>query len=265
MRRRYERQIKALRGSDTAKAALLAGAMIANNLIALGSTFVFSRLVGNYGALAALVSYLLILTVAGLAMQVATAREGVLGHLGVGEGLVVTVRRWSWSMLAVTLVLSVASILARQPIANLVGVRRYPWAAAAGIPAGCLYLELCLLRGALQAIGDYRSVGVSLIWEQGSRLLIGTALALAGLKVTGAYLGSFASYVAMSLYCAIALRRNIPAPAHVVARAGEMAVRAAISLWAHVRRAWAPIAARRRSPTLERTRRRPPFLYASST
>src|ERR1700693_1200920 len=67
-----------LRGSETAKAAGLAGAMIANNVIALVSTVVFSRLLhdnqgGGYGSLAALVSYFLILSVVGLALQVATA------------------------------------------------------------------------------------------------------------------------------------------------------------------------------------------------
>ncbi len=78
-----------LRDSETAKAVGLAGAMIVNNIIALGSTVVFARLLkdnqgGGYGSLAALVSYFLILSVVGAAMQVATAREGVLGHLGVG-------------------------------------------------------------------------------------------------------------------------------------------------------------------------------------
>src|ERR1700733_5177868 len=77
-----------LRDPDTRKAAGLAAAMIVNNVIALGSTFVFARVINDYGSLAALVSYLIILTVAGQAMQLATAREGVLGHLGVGEGLI---------------------------------------------------------------------------------------------------------------------------------------------------------------------------------
>jgi hypothetical protein len=69
LRQRYEPQIAKLSGSDTGKAAGLAGAMIVNNVIALGSTVVFARLLDDYGALAALVSYLLILTVAGQAMQ----------------------------------------------------------------------------------------------------------------------------------------------------------------------------------------------------
>ena len=86
LRSKYEIQLAGLRGSDIAKAGGLAGAMIANNVIALGSTVVFARLLSDYGSLAALISYFLILGVAGQALQVATAREGVLGHLGVGPG-----------------------------------------------------------------------------------------------------------------------------------------------------------------------------------
>jgi O-antigen/teichoic acid export membrane protein len=224
-----------LRGSDTAKAASLAGAMIANNVIALGSTFVFARLIGNYGALAALIAYLLILTVAGQAMQVATAREGVLGRLGIGEDLIATVISWTKSIMVVTALLTVVSIALRHPIAQLVGVKHFSWAAAVGLPAGCLYLELSLLRGALQGIGDYRSVGMSLVFEQASRLVLGTVLAVAGLNLTGAYLGSLLSYVAMSVYCAFRLRSRVQGTS-------EMRVaKAALSLWTHVKRAWAPI------------------------
>ncbi len=91
-----------LHGSETAKAVGLAGAMIINNLIALGSTVVFARLLNDYGSLAALISYFLILSVVGQALQVATAREGVLGHLGVGASLAATLRRWTRSLVVVT-------------------------------------------------------------------------------------------------------------------------------------------------------------------
>ncbi len=241
---RYEPQLVRLRESDTAKAAGLAVAMIANNVIALGSTFVFARLLGdNYGRLAALISYLLILTVAGQAMQVATAREGVLGHLGTGEGLLDTVRSWTRAMAVVTVVLTVVSIVLRQPIADIVGVKKYPWAAAVGLPAGCLYLEVSLLRGALQGIGDYRSVGFSLVGEQGARLILGAILAVAGLSVTGAYIGSLLSYVAMSLYCVFELNRNVYGPQWRPSRQPRAAtLDVAFKLWPHVKRAWAPIA-----------------------
>ncbi len=231
--------IAGLRGSDTGKAAGLAGAMIANNVIALGSTVVFARELNDYGSLGALISYLLILTVVGQAMQVATAREGVLGHLGLGDSLLATTRSWTRSMLIVTAALTVVSILLRHPIADAVGVRKYPWGAAFGIPAGCLYLEISLLRGALQGVGDYKSVGLSLIGEQAVRLVAGALLAV-GLNVTGAYIGSLLSYIAVTLYCLARLHRYAAAVPH-----GAPSVQSAAagpSLWHHVQRAWAPMA-----------------------
>src|SRR6201995_4485998 len=203
-----------LRTSETAKAVGLAAAMIGNNIIALGSTVVFSRLLkdnqgGGYGSLAALVSYFLILAVVGQAIQVATAREGVLGHLGVGAGLLATIRRWTRGLMLFTLVLTVISVLLRNPIAHAVGVKHDPWAAALGLPAAGLWLELSVLRGALQGVGDYKGVGVSLIGEQGARLVTGAILAAAGLGVTGAYLGTPLSFIAMGIYCGYRLRQPV--------------------------------------------------------
>src|SRR5437588_2385144 len=235
-KRRYPASLSALRESDTAKAAGLAGAMIANNVVALVSTFVFARLLDDYGALGALVSYLLILAVVGQALQVATAREGVLGHLGVGEELLATVARWTRTLLLVTAGLTVVSIALQEPIAAAVGVKRYSWAAAAGIPAGCLCLELSLLRGVLQGVGDYKGVGISLIAEQTVRLITGAVLAAAWLGVTGAYLGSLLSFAAMSIYCWARLRRQVAGPR--TGRSGS----GTLDLWTHVKRAGAPIA-----------------------
>jgi O-antigen/teichoic acid export membrane protein len=238
LRRRYNLTPERLRGSDTAKAAGLAAAMIANNVIALGSTVVFARLLSDYGSLAALISYFLILSVAGQAMQVATAREGVLGHLGVGRGLITTLKRWTKTLAYVTVAVTVISILLRDPIAQAVGVKHDQWAAAIGLPAGCLWLELSILRGALQGIGDYRSVGISLIGEQATRLVVGAALAAAGLGVTGAYLGTPISFIAIGIWCALQLHRH----AEGTARPTRPPTMEAITLWNHVTRAWAAIA-----------------------
>jgi O-antigen/teichoic acid export membrane protein len=235
-----------LKGSETAKAAGLAGAMIANNVIALVATIVFARLLknnqgGGYGSLAALVSYFLILSVVGQALQVATAREGVLGQLGSGAGLIATVRRWTISLLTFTAVLAVISILLRQQIADLVGVKHLPWAAALGLPAAGLWLELSVLRGVLQGIGDYKGVGVSLVGEQAARLITGALLAAAGAGVTGAYWGTPVSFVAMGVYCAWRLKRHVEAETGTPLQAGDALPPAALSMWAHVKRAWAPI------------------------
>jgi O-antigen/teichoic acid export membrane protein len=233
-----------LRGSETAKAAGLAGAMIVNNVIALGSTVVFARLLkdnqgGGYGSLAALVSYFLILSVVGQALQVATAREGVLGHLGTGAQLVATVRQWTRSMAVFTVAISIVSVLLRDPIASAVGVKHTPWAAALGLPAAALWLELSILRGVLQGLGDYKAVGFSLIGEQGARLVMGAILAAAGLGVTGAYLGTPLSFIAMCLYCAWRLQGHVQVAAGAE---GGAAPAAALTLLTHVKRAWAPIA-----------------------
>ena len=234
IKQRYEPQLTRLSGSDTAKAAGLAGAMVANNVIALGSVIVFSRELTDYGSLAALVSYFLILAVVGYAIQLATAREAVLGHLGVGAGLATTIRSWTRSLLLFTAVMTVLSVLVRHPIASAVGVKQ-DWAAALGIPAGCLYVLLCMMRGFLQGLGDYRAVGISLIGEQATRLAIGGILAGVGLGVTGAYVGTPLSFVAMMFYCAVPLRRRLG-----VAEPGR---KPALPLWAHVRNAWTAIAA----------------------
>ncbi|HWE07945.1 MAG TPA: hypothetical protein VG325_01245 [Solirubrobacteraceae bacterium] len=237
-----------LRASETAKAAGLAGSMIANNVIALGSTIVFARLLkdnqgGGYGSLAALVSYFLILSVIGQALQVATAREGVLGHLGVGAGLMATVRRWMRGLLLFTLALAVVSVLLRAPIASAVGVGKHDqWAAAIGLPAAGLWLALSVLRGVLQGVGDYKAVGLSLMGEQAARLVTGAVLAAAGLGVTGAYLGTPLSFIVVGVYGLWCLNRHVQAIEAEAMGAVNDAPPTGLSLWAHVKRAWAPIA-----------------------
>jgi O-antigen/teichoic acid export membrane protein len=205
-------RVDTLRASDVGRAGGLAAAMIANNVVALGSTVVFARLLDDYGSLAALISFYLILSVVGQALQVATARDAVLGQLGEGPALAATLRSWTRSLLLVTLGLGAVSVLLRAPIADAVGVDQ-EWAAAIGLPAGVLWLLLSLLRGGLQGAGDYRSVGISLVGEQGARLVFGAALAAAGLGVTGAYLGTPLSLLAMAGYCWSELHRRVGAPA----------------------------------------------------
>ncbi|HLY50383.1 MAG TPA: hypothetical protein VKR21_14415, partial [Solirubrobacteraceae bacterium] len=171
--------------------------------------------------------------------------------LGLGPALIETTRNWTRSLLLVTVGLTIVSVLLRHPIASAVGVDRvvvhghvhhYAWAAALGIPAGCLYLEVSLLRGALQGVGHYKSVGVSLVGEQGARLVAGAAFAV-GLSVTGAYLGSLISYIAMSVYCMIQLRRYADAYPTVPATEPTPPATAPtqVSLWRHVRGALVPI------------------------
>jgi O-antigen/teichoic acid export membrane protein len=103
-------------------------------------------------------------------------------------------------------------------------------------------LELSVLRGVLQGVGDYKGVGLSLIGEQGARLVSGAILAAAGLGVTGAYLGTPLSFIAMGLYCGYRLHRHVQEVETEPLAAVSKAPPAALGLWDHVRRAWAPIA-----------------------
>ncbi|MGH2913920.1 MAG: hypothetical protein ACRDMX_02920 [Solirubrobacteraceae bacterium] len=170
----------------------------------------------------------------------ATAREGVLGELGVGHGLMDTVRRWTKGLLLFTVALAIVSVLLRGPIADAVGVKHDQWAAALGLPAAGLWLEVSVLRGVLQGVGDYKGVGLSLIGEQATRLVTGTIFAAIGLSVAGAYLGTPLSFIAMSLYCIHRLRRHIAA-LEAVSHGATDTAGTAPSLWVHIKHAWAPI------------------------
>ena len=201
-----------LRDSETAKAAGLAVAMIANNVVALASTVVFARLLSDYGSLAALISYFLILSVVGQAHaggdrprgRARPPRRRSRAHRHdrpLDARPARSSRRsppWSRSCCA-----------HRSPPRS--ASRTIPWAAAVGLPAAVLWLELSILRGALQGVGDYKSVGVSLVGEQTVRLITGAILAAAGLGVTGAYLGTPLSFIAIGLWCMRQLHRQAAA------------------------------------------------------
>ena len=154
--------------------------MIANNVVALGSTVVFARLLDDYGSLAALISFYLILSVVGQALQVATARDARARPARRGPGAGGDAARLD--------ALAAAADGRPRRSCRCCCARRSPaavgvdqeWAAAIGLPAGVLWLLLSLLRGGLQGTGDYRAVGISLVGEQGARLVLGAALAAVG-------------------------------------------------------------------------------------
>jgi O-antigen/teichoic acid export membrane protein len=221
--------------SDTGRAAGLAGAVMAANFIALAYTIVFARVLhsSGYGSLAALVSTFLILSVPGSALQMTVARE-VSRSVAAGErhpaaGV------WGWlaTLGWITLAATGVAVLCRSLIAHAVGVPDLPWAAAAAVPAGCLWLILCVQRGALQGLQRYRWVGYSLVGEAMMRLLCGLLLYAVGAGVTGAFLGTALSIgiVAGALMLPL-LRAAGPHSEH-----HERPLRELIG------RAWAPVAA----------------------
>ncbi len=198
------------RDSELAKAAGLAGAMVVTNGVALAATLLFVRLlhVTAYGSLAALVSTFLILSVPGAALQVAVARESALGRLGHRGDLAATLRRWTRALATGTVVLSALAVLFRHPLAAAIGVQE-EWAAASTITTGCLWLVLSIERGLLQGIRALGVVGTSMVLEQVARLALGVGLALGGLGVTGAYLGSPLAMLVMAVVLGVVLRRRL--------------------------------------------------------
>jgi glycosyltransferase involved in cell wall biosynthesis/O-antigen/teichoic acid export membrane protein len=206
---------RALAGSDTAKAAGLAAATMASNVISLGFTVVFARVLGTdgYGSLAALVSTFLILSVPGLALQVAAARETALGRLGEGGMLSATHTRWMRELALGLVVLGVAGIVLRDQLAALIGVPDDPWAAASVLATGVAWLGLSVERGLLQGLRAYKAAGLSVIIEATGRLVLGLVLVAGGLGVTGAYLASPLSMITVAAVLAVVLRRRLGPPA----------------------------------------------------
>ncbi|HET6549696.1 MAG TPA: glycosyltransferase [Solirubrobacter sp.] len=186
--------------SETLKAAGMAAATMGNNALALLFTVLFARLLGasDYGSLAALVSTFVILAVPGSAVQVAVAREIALGRLGDGPRLAATLNVWRRRLLLAGVTVSIAAVLLRQPLADLISVPE-TWAAAATAPTAVLWLLLSVERGALQGVHAYKPVAWSLVLEATGRLVFGLALVAAGLGVTGAYLGTPLSLLAIAL------------------------------------------------------------------
>ena len=213
-------QLTALARSDTGRAAGLAGAMLGNNAIALITTVVFARLLGasGYGSLGALLAAFVILMVPGSALQATVARE-VSHELGAGSDVAgAGVHRWMTHLGVAFVGICGLAVVFREPIAAAVGVPETPWAAAATLPTGWLWLMLSVQRGALQAVQRYRLVGLTLVGEAALRLAIGIGLVLLGLGVTGAFLGTGIALGLLVVLYSVPLRRLLPPPRDHTAR-----------------------------------------------
>ncbi|MDX6724185.1 MAG: hypothetical protein QOD73_2589, partial [Solirubrobacteraceae bacterium] len=204
-------RVRALRSSESGKAAGLAAATLVNNGIQLVFTVVFTRLLGatGYGTLAALVSAFLILLVAGQSLQVAAAREAALDRLGHPDAVRATLRAWTHRLLLGLVAVTVVSVLAREQIAAAIGVGEAPWGAAAILPTGVLWMLLSLQRGALQGLRAYGAVGASIIAEGLGRLAFALLLVGLGMGVTGAMLGTPLAFALVALGLEVVLHRRI--------------------------------------------------------
>lgn len=209
-------------GSDTGRALGLAAAAMATNVISLALTIVFARLLGagGYGALAALISALLVLGIPGQALQVEFAKRVSTSQ---DQGRVAgELEPWVRFLLAAAGVTAVLGLLVRDSIAGLIGVEEVAYGAAAVLPTACIWLLLSVQRGVLQGLGSYRLVGLSLMGEALARLAAGAALIGAGLGPTGAFLGSGAAMAITAVILARRLGVALPGSAAMRARARPM-------------------------------------------
>jgi O-antigen/teichoic acid export membrane protein len=154
--------------------------------------------------------------VPGSALQIAAAREVshdvAAGVATAGAG----VRRWLGRLALATVFVALLAIPLRPVIGALVNVDEL-WAAAAVPVTAMLWALLSVERGVLQGFQHYRVVAFSIVGEAGTRILFALALVGAGLDVTGAFLGSALSLVAMALALLVPLRRHLAAPAAAIA------------------------------------------------
>jgi O-antigen/teichoic acid export membrane protein len=203
--------VSGLARTDTGRAAGLGASVIAANVIALVFTIVFARVLGasDYGSLAALMSAFIILMVPGSALQIAVARE-VSASLAAGDGRAgAGVRRWVGRLLLGTVALALVAIPLRGVLAAVLNVDQ-EWAAAAVPLTAMLWMLLCVERGALQGFQRYKVVAWSIVGETGARLAFGLLLVGVGLGVTGAFLGTALSLVAIALALAVPLFQRVP-------------------------------------------------------
>jgi O-antigen/teichoic acid export membrane protein len=197
--------------TDTGRAAGLGVAVIATNIIALVFTVVMARVLGatDYGSLAALLSAFIILMVPGSALQIAVARE-VSASLAAGDGRAGTgVRRWIGRLLLLAVAVAVVAVLLRGALAAILNVDQ-EWAAAAVPVAAVLFTVVSVERGALQGFQRYKLVAWSIIGEATARLAFALLLVGAGGDVTGAFLATPLSFVAVGLVLAAPLFQHLP-------------------------------------------------------
>jgi len=197
--------------TDTGRAAGLGVAVIAANVIALGFTIVFARVLGatDYGSLAALTSAFIILMVPGSALQIAVARE-VSASLAAGDGRAGSgVRRWVGRLLLGGVGVGIVAVLLRGVLAAVLNVDQ-EWAAAAVPVTAVLWMALSVERGALQGFQRYKLVAWSIIAEAGARLSFALLLVGAGGDVTGAFMGAPLSFIAVGLVLAAPLSHHLP-------------------------------------------------------
>ena len=198
-------------GTDTGRAAGMATAVIATNILALAFTVVFARILGaeDYGSLAALLSAFIILMVAGTALQIVVARQISTALAENDPAVGSEVRSWVRQLCVATVGVAVVAVLLREQLAAVVNVDE-EWAAAT-VPIGSMFWAItCVERGALQGFQRYGVVGGSLVGEAMLRLIVAVVLVGAGMGVTGAFLGTSIALALVAAGLAVVLRSVAP-------------------------------------------------------
>ncbi len=193
----WREALPVLRESETIKAAALAAAYVVAIGLGLVFTILAARILGDsYGALARITSFYLILTVPGLALQAAVAREVAVGDLGGSGALAASMRGWLRQVVVFGVVVVVAAVLLRAPLADLLHVDQ-EWAAATVPLTAVLWLAVSMQRGLLQGLRAYTPVGASIVGEGAGRLIVGVGLGAATSSVTWMWLGQLVALVAV--------------------------------------------------------------------
>lgn len=188
--KRWRSALADLRRSETMRAAAMGIANTVSVAVQLVFTVVFARVLGDdYGSLGRLVSFFLILAVPGLAFQAAVAREVAVGRLGAGPQLAAAYRAWLLRLGMMVAGVTVVAVLFREQIGDLLSVSE-TWAAALAVGSAALWGLVCLQRGMLQGLQWYGALGWSIVVEAFGRLILSVVLVVAGMGVSGAFLGT---------------------------------------------------------------------------
>lgn len=198
-------------GTDTGRAAGMATAVIATNILALAFTVVFARILGaeDYGSLAALLSAFIILMVPGTALQIVVARQISTALAEKDPAVGSEVRSWVYQLCVAAVAVAVVAVVLREQLAAVINVDE-EWAAAT-VPIGSMFWAIASVeRGALQGFQRYGVVGGSLVGEAMLRLIVAVVLVGAGMGVTGAFLGTGIALAIVAAGLAVVLRSVAP-------------------------------------------------------
>ncbi len=181
-------------------------ATTAANVLAFGYQFVMARLLApaDYAILTALFGYLILESISTQVIQSATAKLAAQYRArGETAALHVFVLRWLRriavaagppALLVVVLALPLGALLALPPLTvALLGVSLF------------FNGMLTFTQGLLQGLGRFMWLGALLLLQAAARLAIGTALVLAALGVSGAFIGAASAPIAGVLGSLIAL------------------------------------------------------------